>query len=1091
MPHRIAPLHSSARLLGLLVACAIVVGTSPVSKFGLGFLNPQSEIRGSAVVDWLRPRACRGELGEVNPKSSPSSGATLRASQKELATPGRPPLNVPDGFVVERVADDLGIRFPMFGAFANDGRLFVAESSGLDLHAELKAGARNCRIRVLDDIDGDGRFDAGSVFADKLVCPMGLAWRDGKLYVADPPDVVVFTDNDADDRADDRKVILSGFGHQTNGSLHGLVFGPDGMLYMTMGSPDGYSLKRPDGTVLEGNSGALIRCRPDGSEPEVLCRGFVNLIEVAFTARGDIIGTDNWYQEPSGGLRDALVHLVDGGLYPYLPDNGTRYPITGAPLPPITLYPAVAVSGLVCYQGSAYPEAMRGDFFSAQFNARKIVHHKLVRHGATFRTVDEGFVTTEDPDFHPSDVIESADGSLIVIDTGSWYVEHCPTGQIRDVNAPGGIYRVRNRDATPLDDPWGRNVHMGDISPEQLAELLDDRRPQVRDRSSRALAANGAASVPVLASILNGRNPTQAKQRAIWSLATNPDDGALAPLRKALESGEPDVVVPAAKAVALRGDTASSADLQHLLTDRAPSVRLAAAEALAHVGSPSSIPALWQALSAETDPFLQHALVHAAHRLADAAALQQALTNPNPKVQKAALLLLDQPPRPPNALGHEAVVERFNVTNSELRRTAREILVRHPEWARYCVGSLRQLLATPRISTTEKSDLVDLLLAFQVDGQVQELVADAIRNEGGEFSTRRRVLLLDVVSQATLADIPRVWIDALAEAMEQSPPDVRLAAVRCAAILQISELDERFDTLANSSDEPFELRREALRAIAPRRMTLRPESFHLLLDDLDGEADPLLRLASAEVFGKSRLDGEQLIALLAEIQGDALISPSVLLPMLQRSTTPETTSVVLDYLAHSVRGGWRPPPNALAGLLKELEGPPRARLESLLQTAQENSKDVHARMAEFLPLLEGGDTQRGLAAFFSRKAACSTCHRIGSEGGQIGPDLTKIGAIRAGRDIVESIVFPSSTIAQEFDQYMVFTTEGRTISGIMARQTADTVVMRDSSGGETRLRRDQIEEIIRQPTSIMPEALERLFSQQELRDLLAFLQSLK
>jgi hypothetical protein len=66
-----------------------------------------------------------------------------------------------------------------------------------------------------------------------------------------------------------------------------------------------------------------------------------------------------------------------------------------------------------------------------------------VPHGSTFRTVDEAFVTTEDPDFHPSDVVESADGSLIVIDTGSWYVQHCPTGRIREVDAPGGIYRVR------------------------------------------------------------------------------------------------------------------------------------------------------------------------------------------------------------------------------------------------------------------------------------------------------------------------------------------------------------------------------------------------------------------------------------------------------------------------------------------------------------------------------------------------------------------------------------------------------------------------------------------------------------------------
>jgi hypothetical protein len=79
----------------------------------------------------------------------------------------------------------------MFACFDDRGRLFVAESSGLDLYAELQALTRKCRIRLLEDPDPrTGRYRRSRIFADRLVFPMGLVWRDGKLYVPDPPDLI-------------------------------------------------------------------------------------------------------------------------------------------------------------------------------------------------------------------------------------------------------------------------------------------------------------------------------------------------------------------------------------------------------------------------------------------------------------------------------------------------------------------------------------------------------------------------------------------------------------------------------------------------------------------------------------------------------------------------------------------------------------------------------------------------------------------------------------------------------------------------------------------------------------------------------------
>ena len=76
---------------------------------------------------------------------------------------------------------------------------------------------------------------------------------------------------------------------------------------------------------------------------------------------------------------------------------------------------------------------------------------------------------------------------------------------------------------------------------------------------------------------------------------------------------------------------------------------------------------------------------------------------------------------------------------------------------------------------------------------------------------------------------------------------------------------------------------------------------------------------------------------------------------------------------------------------------------------------------------------RGQAVFFGRKVACSTCHRIGGKGGQVGPDLTRIAAIRSGRDLLESIVFPGSTFARGYENYLVSLEDGRVVAGLIAR----------------------------------------------------------
>ncbi len=940
---------------------------------------------------------------------------------------GEPVLKVPDGFAVSRVAGTPEVIFPMFATLGDDGALFVAESSGLDLYEELQKLTRRCRVSRLEDRNRDGVFERAQVFADQLVFPMGLVWRGGKLYVADPPEVVVLEDTDADGRADKRTVLLSGFGHNDNGSLHGLTFGPDGWLYMTIGQPDGYHLKRPDGTVLSGKSGALLRCRADGSDVEVVCRGFENLVEVEFLSTGEIIGTDNWFSLPQVGERDALVHLVEGGLYPLqLQDKGTRFLVSGDPLPPLAMYPAVALSGIARYRGDAFPAHLRDCLFTAQFNARRIVAHRLERSGSTFRSTDAGFLTTDDPDFHPSDVLEDSDGSLLIVDTGSWYVHHCPTGRIRKVPAQGGIYRVQfNRERVVAQPGRGERAEASKAEVDQI---------------------------------------------------------------RSLTATDPDVAARAARAIARTGNKTVERALMNLLARPEPHVRMAAAEALAHCGSTNAVPVLFAALTSDPDRFLEHALTHAIYRLADASALSVALEHPHPRVQKAALTLLDQ--THPQLISSAAVFERLSVKDEALRHAARRILQRHSDWAERAVPLVHDLIFKPVLSVSEADALRELILAFQASDVLQRLVATSITN--ASLPAVRREALVEALSQTTLSPFPRTWISALALVLGGSEEPVRFQAARTAATRKVTALNGALIDLIDQTNLAPGLRLEALRATLGRRPKLTARAFDLLLAEISPRSGPAARLAATELLGRARWHDpvNDPVRLAGVVRGDQLIIPSTLLPLLLQSEGNGFTGPAWSCITEAIRLGWQPTEKELE-LIRARVAPVGDKLiQELTDLITQRATNQSAQIDAYAELLTGGDPIRG-QKWFVEKVACAACHRVGTQGGLVGPDLTRIGAIRAGRDLIESIVLPGIAFAQGYDTFRVTLRDNEELTGIRVRQPDESFALRTASGAEVRLLPDQLKSVERMTVSVMPEGLLGALSRDEIRDLFAYLQSLK
>src|SRR4029077_16707314 len=129
------------------------------------------------------------------------------------------------------------------------------------------------------------------------------------------------------------------------------------------------------------------------------------------------------------------------------------------------------------YESQGLGTDIRDNVFVAHFNYHKVTRHVLSREGATFKARDEDFLACTDVDFHPTDVLEDADGSLLVIETGGWYRRCCPSSNFYSPEVKGAIYRVRRDGAPRAADPRGLRLYWNRLTNHELTGLLGDSRP--------------------------------------------------------------------------------------------------------------------------------------------------------------------------------------------------------------------------------------------------------------------------------------------------------------------------------------------------------------------------------------------------------------------------------------------------------------------------------------------------------------------------------------------------------------------------------------------------------------------------------------
>ena len=149
-----------------------------------------------------------------------------------------------------------------------------------------------------------------------------------------------------------------------------------------------------------------------------------------------------------------------------------------------------------------------------------------------------------------------------------------------------------------------------------------------------------------------------------------------------------------------------------------------------------------------------------------------------------------------------------------------------------------------------------------------------------------------------------------------------------------------------------------------------------------------------------------------------------------------------------------------------------------------------ARLKSLEPFLSGGDPDRGREVFFGKKAGCSSCHTIMADGGDVGPDLTGVGAIRSGLDLLEAIVYPSASFVPGHEVYRVETAR-EVYTGVQGESAPDSILIISGPRDRVRIPRKEILSIRPSSVSLMPDGFAESLSRIELSDVLAFLQSQK
>ena len=971
------------------------------------------------------------------------------------------------------------------------------------------------RIKLLEDTKGAGVADKATVYADNFRSPLdgiasGVLARHGEVWFTDIPALWHFTGTD---KAETRTELFRGFGLRfnfTGHDLHGLIFGPDGRIYFSIGDRAAH-VTTHEGTVVDApDSGSVFRCYPDGSHLELFATGLRNPESLLFNEYGDLFTGDN---DCDQGDEERLVHIVensDSGWrigYQHAPRGNAgpwnaerlwrpRHPSQPAYITPPICNIEDGPSGIAYYPGTGLTADYAGRIFITHFKgsiARSgIFTYKVKPAGASYAIEDAApFLTNA----LPTDVRFGPDGRLYYSD----WAEGWPKSK------RGRIYAMfdPNRANDPLVKSTQHLIAADDTkkSDSELSVLLAHPDWRVRLEAQYTLAGRGAAGVAALAAVATKIDAAPfARRHAVWGLGqlAGKNSPAVRPVLRSLLQ-DPDAEIRA-QAIKLLGDTDDQASAPALVTalgDAAARVRFFAAQSLGKLRYSAATPALLAAIRAnnDADAYLRHALVMGLVGCATPAELTATAKDESRAVRIAAVLALRRL--------HDAGLAGFLADADPLIvREAAEAINDAP--APGAFPALAALVDQPVNNEVTMLRALNVRFRLGTPADATALAAYAARPEAPAALRAEALAMLTLWPKPPARDrivgifrpLPdktrpaTVASDALAPHVAAlltagTPDPVQKATLVALLLFKPADALTVLRSVVAAAGEPDDIRAGALGA-------------------LDTLGDPQLS-ESVTIAGASTVPGLRLAALPLATRLHPESATTVLSALLDRGTAAEQRA------AYVTLGGLKQPEadTLLAAQLRKLAAgqlPAGAQVQLIAAATQRSDpviKELLAArdaalakdpdpLAPYLIALEGGDARNGGRLFYTHPVlACVRCHSAGDDGGgEAGPSLVGIGAAHDRRYILESIVKPNAQIAAGFDMTVVTLKSGAVVAGSVAGEDAAELTLRNSDGVAVKVAKADVAQRATAP-SAMPEIFGTILTKAELSDLVEFVYSHK